>query len=235
MTVIAGVDGCRGGWLCVLRNGNDGLVQATVLERIGDLLTLCPRPDLVLIDMPIGLPDAGPRECDRQARRLLQPPRSSSVFSAPIRPALHARSYQEACAIGSRIDGRKLTKQLWGIVPKIRELDSFLGGKAARAGWIREFHPEVSFWAWNGQKAMTHRKKSAAGRAEREALIQTYAGTGFKAARSQLPRRHCQIDDLLDAFAGLWSAERVVTGRALVLPVGAPVFDSRGLRMEIVV
>lgn len=232
---IAGVDGCPGGWLCVVADGDKSVVNVVILSHIRELLKLRPRPDLVLIDMPIGLPDRGPRECDRQARRYLQRPRSSSVFSAPIRPMLQARSYPEACAMGARVDGRKLTKQVWFLLPKIRELDWLVGSKATRPGWIREFHPEVSFWAWNGQKAMTHGKRSAVGRREREALVRSEFAGGYAAARLQRAKGKYRLDDLLDAFAGLWTAGRVVSGRELVLPVGSPEYDSRGLRMEIVV
>ena len=37
----------------------------------------------------------------------------------------------------------------------------------------------------------------------------------------------------LDAFAALWSSERVAVGKALLLPAAPPV-DSCGLRMEMV-
>lgn len=234
MAVIAGIDGCRAGWLCLSKNRRNGMVQATILPRINDLLKLRPRPDLAMIDMPIGLPDAGPRDCDRLARQRLRRPRASSVFSAPIRSVLQASTFQDACALSARVQGRKLSKQLWWILPKIRELDSFLRCEATRAEWIREFHPEVSFWAWNGQRAMTHSKRSAPGRLEREALVKAYAADGYAAARECLPPRTYQIDDLLDAFAGLWTGERVIDGLESVLPP-EPIFDSCGLRMEIVV
>jgi predicted RNase H-like nuclease len=42
-----------------------------------------------------------------------------------------------------------------------------------------------------------------------------------------------QADDILDAMAACWTAERVRRGVGLRLPEGV-VVDSRGLRMEIV-
>jgi predicted RNase H-like nuclease len=39
-------------------------------------------------------------------------------------------------------------------------------------------------------------------------------------------------DDILDAMAACWTAERIVSGEALCLPDDPP-RDARGLRMEI--
>ena len=39
-------------------------------------------------------------------------------------------------------------------------------------------------------------------------------------------------DDLLDAFATLWTAQRLLTGDAMIIPAHPP-RDARGLRMEI--
>jgi predicted RNase H-like nuclease len=76
--------------------------------------------------MPIGLPERGPRACDLEARRLLGPGRASSVFPAPIRPVLVATSYDDACQIRLQVEGKKLSRQAWVIVPKIREVDDML-------------------------------------------------------------------------------------------------------------
>jgi len=80
---------------------------------------------------------------------------------------------------------------------------------------------------------MAHRKKSSAGKAEREALVRPLYGAAYSAAQLSLPRGQYSNDDLLDAFAALWSGERLVAGKELVLPNKPPV-DSCGLRMEMV-
>jgi predicted RNase H-like nuclease len=232
MSTIAGIDGCHGGWLCVCKDLLTGTLTAHILAMIDDILTLAPRPELVMIDIPIGLTDSGPRACDLEARERLQKPRSSSVFPAPIRPVLAARSFAQACLIGVKIDGRKLSQQAWAILPKILEVDAFLQQDLSRASWVREVHPEVCFCAWNGGVAMGNRKKSRAGRIEREALVVPFYGAAYGAVRSSLPRRAFANDDLVDAFAALWTAERVAAGRAIVLPA-APPLDSVGLRMRI--
>lgn len=233
MAVVAGIDGCRAGWICLTKDLATGEFAARILVNITELLNFATPPDVVMVDVPIGLTDAGPRTCDREARARLKAPRASSVFPAPIRPMLVASTYAEACRIGEAADGRQLSQQTWAILPKIREVDEFLRGDPTRNRWVREVHPEVCFWAWNGNKAMAHRKKSPAGRAEREALTTPLYGAAYAEAQARLPRGQYGNDDLLDAFAALWTGERLVQGTHLVIPAESTV-DSCGLRMEIV-
>ena len=233
MAIVAGIDGCPSGWLCLTKVLSTGVVQARILGGISDLLGLVPKPEVVMVDVPIGLTDAGKRKCDIEARVYLKAPRARSVFPSPIRPMLAATSYVQACQIGEAADGRKLTQQTWAILPKIREVDTFLRSGPTLNRWVREVHPEVSFWAWNGGKAMTHKKTLSEGRAEREALVKPVYGAAYTAAQSSLRRGHYGNDDLLDAFAALWTGERVVAGREWVIPTKPPV-DSCGLPMEMV-
>jgi predicted RNase H-like nuclease len=97
MERIAGVDGCRQGWVVVERDAA-GAVGVRVEVDIGSVL--CDQGlAVVAIDIPIGLLDAaepGGRECDRQARTLLGAGRASSVFSPPVRSVLSASGYEDA-------------------------------------------------------------------------------------------------------------------------------------------
>lgn len=226
-----GVDGCKAGWIAIARDGDDG-IDARCVATAAELFEATPHPDIVAIDVPIGLPDAGLRACDREARRLLGP-RRSSVFSAPLRGLLAARSWEEACAIRRRIESKGMSKQAWGIVAKIREVDALLRSRPALRGRIREVHPELSFRIWRGED-LAHSKKQAAGRRERRDLVDPHFGVGaFDAARAVVPRKHAADDDLLDAFAALWSAERILRGEAVALPAWR-VVDGCGVGMEIV-
>ncbi len=232
MAVIAGIDGCRSGWLCIAKNLDTNEIAARILACIDDLLTLNPRPDVLTIDVPIGLTDAGARACDIEARAKLRAMRSSSVFPAPVRPTLKAANYDEACQLGVKADGRKLSCQTWAILRKIREVDTFLRSDLTRQEWVREVHPEVCFWAWNGNRAMSYPKKSVHGKAERKALVDCQFDGTYASARENLRGRKYSTDDLLDAFAALWTAERIYSGKALSLPACPPI-DSCGLHMEI--
>jgi predicted RNase H-like nuclease len=233
MPILAGIDGCKAGWLCVIRDTTTGRIQVHLLPHIRELLALKPGPNIIAIDIPIGLPDSGPRNCDREARQRLGTPRGSSVFSAPIRPMLRATSYEQACRIGERVDGRKISRQTWNILPKIREVDEFLRGNSDRRFRIHEVHPELCFWYWNGNCAMQFGKKSKEGRAEREVLVRDHYGDADILAPRSLPRGFAN-DDLLDSFAALGTAERIAAGTAIRLP-NDPIIDSVGLMMEIVV
>ena len=229
---IAGIDGCRAGWLLALEDLGTGLCAARILRRIDELLLLDPVPAVIAIDIPVGLTDAGPRPCDQEARRLLGRPRSSSVFPAPVRPLLAARDYARACEIGLRTDGRKPSRQTWGILPKIMEVDAFLQAHPAYQGRIREVHPEVSFRALDFRRPPAHAKKTAEGRVERERLITSHFGGAFRAALEGLPAGGWGRDDLLDAFAVLWTARRIAAGTAVTIPPVPPA-DVSGLRMAI--
>jgi predicted RNase H-like nuclease len=227
---LAGIDGCRGGWLCVSEQGGeiDVVITAALAPWLGSR-----RPHPVVIDMPIGLPGAGPRECDGLARKALRPGRASSVFSAPVRGALGHPTYEATCAAHRAIDGRGLSLQAWFILPKIAEVDAVLQADRVWRTVLHEGHPELSFATWNGGAPMSSPKRSADGRAERRALADGTWPGAVGAAIGQLPGQAYALDDLLDAFALLWTARRLERGTARCLPA-RPQSDGTGLAMAIV-
>ncbi len=231
--LVAGADGCRAGWVRLARRLEAAEVVLEVFPDARTLILARPQPSVLALDAPIGLPGAGPRDCDRLARRLLGAPRSSSVFAAPIRPALSARSQDEASERTQRIDGRRVAAQAWNLYPRIREIDALLRAQPGLRERVREAHPEVCFWAWNAGRPMQFGKKTPEGRDERRALVDAHFGVG--AASRALERRPAgvAIDDVLDAFAALWTAERVARGAGRTLPASPP-SDAVGLRMEMV-
>lgn len=228
---MLGIDGCRAGWLCVSLDRGQGTCRADILGSISEVLRLG-RPAAAAIDMPIGLTGSGPRACEREARKLLGRPRASSVFPVPARPLLSARDYAHACRIGLRTDGRKPSRQSWSIFPKIREVDAFLRSHAGLPARVWEAHPEVSFRALGGRRAPAHPKKTAEGRRERERLVRSHFGRALHDALECLPVGGWGMDDLLDAFAVLWTAQRIADGTAVTLPSNPP-SDAFGLRMAI--
>ncbi|MGA2480780.1 MAG: DUF429 domain-containing protein, partial [Spirochaetia bacterium] len=170
MSILAGIDGCPGGWVCVVEDSARGDLDVLILPSIADLIAITPMPHLVMIDIPIGLLASGSRQCDLDARKLLGRPRSSSVFPAPIRPCLATESYEEACAIRMKSDNRRMSRQAWGIIGKVREVDAFLLSHPAWQARLREVHPELSFQCWNSDTPMDHGKKTPSGFCERETL-----------------------------------------------------------------
>jgi len=228
--LVAGIDGCRTGWVvATVPVGDESpAVRVEVVAELGDVVRRIDAGDLVVagVDIPLGLPERGPRACDVLARRLLGP-RRSSVFPTPARPVLAAASYEEACALSRAVSGQGISRQLFNILPKIREADAVLAAAPGLRGRLFEMSPELSFATLAGAP-MRHNKRTAEGRGERiEALRRGLPGVDV--ARISTPRG-ARSDDVLDALAGAWTARRVTTGAQITL--GGET-DPAGVRMAV--
>lgn len=234
-TTVAGVDGCRDGWFVVLWDTEENRFSCSVQADFNGVLNVSEQAAIVGVDIPIGLLDhalPGGRVCDVYARKLLHPNRMSSVFSAPVRRTLNAENYTEALSLNrdsSHYD-RGLSKQCFGILPKIREVDGLMTPDLQKR--VHEIHPELSFFALNGDFPLTHAKRNLQGRAERLELL-VRAGFAPLIAQALGTRLEgAEPDDLLDACAACWSARRIAEGSSKRLPP-EPHRDSRGLCMQI--
>lgn len=233
VSAAAGVDGCRAGWFYFRRDGD--VITHGVAQKIHALTDLMPERSRVFIDIPIGLVEHGPsgRGCDQAARQLLGRKRSS-VFSAPCRPVLAAKDYDEARTISLKAIGKKLSRQAFAIAPKIKEVDTYLQNRT-RAVTIREVHPEVCFWALNDRQVVLSSKKTEAGFRDRLTLLRRYlpeTPSLVDEAMSTYRRKDVARDDILDALVALVAAS--VSGDSLRTLPPEPATDSRGLPMEIV-
>src|SRR5262245_35006121 len=131
--LAAGADGCRNeGWICITRDQGSRRVESLCYDGASALIHQRPRPAVLAIDVPIGLPPTGSRECDRLARQHLGP-RRSSVFPAPIRPLLGASSWEDACARRERIEGKRISKQVYFILERIGDIDAVLRALTPRS------------------------------------------------------------------------------------------------------
>ena len=225
-----GVDGFKGGWIAAIDDGADA-VRVEAFRDLAALIDAVGTVGVIAIDIPIGLPSRGARQCDVEARKMLRPKRSSSVFSAPRRPMLEADSHAAACAIGRAGDGKALSQQAWALVPKLREVDGLLRERPDLVATVKEIHPELCFHQMAGGSAMAHPKKSLLGGTERLAALQPHFGDAPNQALSTLRRLRCQSDDILDAFAALWTARRIAAGTAMRIP-RIEERDAAGLPME---
>lgn len=220
--------------MCLMQSGE---WEAGVEQSFSPILSRWQWADSILVDIPIGLRDSGGEErlCDREARRALGPPRSSSVFPAPCRPSLFADGYRDASRINERQTGRRLGRQSWAIARKIREVDDLLRSHPQARNVIREIHPEVLFWALNAGKSMQHNKRIEDGFNERcRLLTRRYPGSRaiVPSVLSRFPRKDVARDDILDALAAAVTAG-LGTRSFRSLPEH-PERDSTGLPMEIV-
>jgi len=206
MPLICGADGCKGGWIAVVENLDASEISWRVVPTLRDLATGKSPPQIIALDVPIGLPDKGSRACDLEARQLLGRGRMSSVFPAPIRPILRASSHAEASATRVDVEGKGLPIQAWAIIQKIREVDDFLRCEANLRARVREVHPEICFYFMAGRRPMQFAKTERAGREERRSLLVAQFGKVVDDALVDLRSLGCVADDLLDAFAALWTA-----------------------------
>ncbi len=222
MPLAMGADGCPGnGWVVATVHG--ATVRWHWAQGATALLELAAElgAGAVAVDVPIGLPDAGLRACDVQARRRLRGGGASSVFAAPVRGTLAFATYGSA-----RAAQPTLSAQAYGLVQRIRDVDAVLRSAGPGVhGLVVECHPEVSLRALTG--AVLPRKKSAPG-----ALLRLRA---LKAALGPVPSGAppgAGVDDALDALACAWTAVRWLRGEADVL---GGELDGTGVPMRIVV
>jgi len=231
---LFGIDGCRAGWVIASSDPGLGALDFQVVPDLRSALGEAAAGRAVLaVDVPIGLAASWPRAADVEARRFLGAPRASSVFPSPSRATLAARSYRDACARNRSATGRRVSRQLWGILPKIAEADRLM--TPALQARVREAHPEVTFAVLAGRgRGLEHAKKTPAGERERLAVLRPFVPAFDPGAVRQALGAHTVArDDIVDAAALLVSAGRIHAGRARVFPP-APATDRRGLRMEIV-
>jgi predicted RNase H-like nuclease len=134
MARVAGVDGAPGGWAVVSLEAERRCI--TKVGHFSEIFDGGSSPEIVAVDVPVGLLDAfaaGGRRCDREARKVVGPKRTSSVFSAPVRLVLQASTYEEACKVSraSAANGGAISRQTWAIVCKIKEVDDHLQRRPA--------------------------------------------------------------------------------------------------------
>jgi predicted RNase H-like nuclease len=228
---VAGVDGCRGGWVVATtglsrRSSTSVHVVADLRGVVADVRA--GKLAAVGIDMPIGLAEDGRRAADADARRLLGP-RRSSLFPTPPRSVLAAVDYRDALARCRDASGVGMSIQAYHLLAKMREVTELLDPTLQPS--VSEVHPETSFTMLRGQPC-AHPKRRAEGRAERiDALRVVFAHIDDLASGAH---RGAKPDDVLDALVAAWTARRMARGDAVTLGDLAA-RDARGMRLTIVV
>jgi predicted RNase H-like nuclease len=184
-SVVAGVDGCKHGWVAVVLV--DGRFrEARLLEGVESGFAELADVSRIAIDVPIGF---GPRAADGLARALVG---GSSVFTIPERERFELPF----------AEGGGISAQAYALGERIAHVTAL----AADDPRFREVHPELCFTAMNGMKRLKFRKKSAGGAFERLGLLRRHGinvDSGTLGAAASVP-----LDDLLDAAACAWTAAR---------------------------
>ncbi|MEX1310282.1 MAG: DUF429 domain-containing protein [Candidatus Sulfomarinibacteraceae bacterium] len=210
-TLAAGADVVKGRWVVVVLE--DGRFQrALVVDHLLQLRSRFGVPDLLALDIPIGLPQSGgdwPRPADLAARELVGP-RRSSVFLAPPRPVFDRKTFASGNNLHRRLTGQGISRQSWGLRDRVLEAEFFVGENPNTI----EAHPEVCFRAMKG-KPLDVAKKTWNGQMERRALLEAQ---GIELPdRLEGPAGKVPPDDVLDAAAAAWTAWRCAAGRGEAL------------------
>ena len=223
-----GVDGCKEGWIGI-GLADDGYSKVEVCEEFADIVACFQDACVILVDIPIGLPEDGKpvfRVCDKEARGLLGK-LQSSVFLVPsgrfvnevmenedwgyckVKKMKYSERYRNANEWSNNRYGKGIGSQSFGIIPKIGEVDKFLRTRDVDSPEIREVHPEVCFWALNKALEEERRlvsKHEALGFGQRLRIVRCWVPNAVDIFE-EVPRREnsesplVKPDDVLDALA----------------------------------
>jgi len=223
MTVVAGVDGYKRGWVAIVLE-NRTFTEAHVFSAIEELVTGLAVASAIGIDIPIGLPTSARRAADAEAAAFVGP-RRSSVFPTPPRAVIEAESYEEARRVAKEQFGIGVSSQAYrGLRAKILEVDAVIGDEDR----LIEVHPEVSFRALAGHD-LQYSKRTWNGQMERRLLLES---VGIELPDDLAEAAVVPVDDVLDAAVGAWTAARYEEGIAQSLP-DPPELDDTGRAVAI--
>ncbi len=201
--MYAGVDGCTKGWVGVV------LPEQRLVERCTSFADMAGQlADLgvttIGVDMPIGPPQTGERECDLAVKAALGP-KSASLFMTPTVAALACETQAEATRVNRQHGGAGVSAQAFSLRHKIHEVEQ------ADLDGVIEVHPELTFHVLGRAR---FGKRTWAGVRERLAILQAqgldpwaWESAGWAA-----------VDDTLDAAAAAITAMRYGEGRAVAYP-----------------
>lgn len=217
--IALGIDACAGGWVAVALV--DGLVDRVwAAAALSPLLHDVSRDAVVGIDLPLGGVPTGWRTADVAAKRLLRA-QHSSVFSVPPRPVWDEPTFDRANARCRELTGQGLSRQAYNLLLRMLEAEEY---RDTSPHQLHEVHPELVFVSLNGGP-LPYGKKTWNGQMARRALL---AGVGVRLADDLPEVRAVPADDVLDAAAVAWCAQRIATGVARHVPEAPDQRDHRG-------
>lgn len=223
-----GVDWMKGSWIASELTGN--IASYKTFKTIDELCSYYEGISEILIDMPIGLPESSEEaqlRPDIEARKYLKvAARKSSIFPVPFRQLSYAESKAEVWELNNKL-GAKLTVAGSGILPCIKQVDSFLQSNLEWKERLIESHPECAFQALNGGKGIETSKHTPEGIEERIAILSQYV---FNVRELVDSVSKSKKEDILDSLC------LAVTSKFGYVSIPKkPVRDSKGLPMRIVI
>lgn len=192
-----GVDSCPHGWFATVLTG--GNIETKLYEDFSEVHT-DNQEARVFVDIPVGLPTGSRRRCDIEARDLLGC-RGNSVFFPPCESAAAIEDYDEANTRHREEMDHGLSQQAHAISDKINEVQTVMDGTYDAP--IYESHPELCFYALNGQP-VAYSKSSKRGLVFRQHLLEEkHSGMNDKYEQilDDTLRKNIRRDDILDSMA----------------------------------
>lgn len=198
---------CGDSWLAVTFDA-DGHDHADVFDGIGDCwLRYEDVAERILVDVPIGLPGDGDRECDRLARGLLGP-QASAVVSPPVPDAVRKRRYGVASRVHERQTGDPLSERAFAMSDAIAVLGDLLKEFPSASGVVAEANPELCYRAFAGEP-LERERATAGGYAERMrtlASLDRDAPPAVQSAAESVGGHDVAVIDVLDAMVLAYAA-----------------------------
>jgi len=116
---------------------------------------------------------------------------------------------------------------------KIREVHDYIRANPGSGHFLYEVHPRLSFLELRGGLREPRQDENTPRfRDQLSFLCDIFPSDALYQALTAFRHAEASRQDILDAFAMLWSAKRIATSRAERLP-SMPVYDARGSDMAI--
>ena len=234
---IAGVDGCHFGWVVASRI-DENMPEIQLFENFQSVLEKYRDYDVIVVDMPIGLASSKEnierREADIEAKKILsETGRGGSVFFPPTKEVIddlpiqklvyNDDNYKEACRISKEKTGRKISRQAFGLLKKIKEITEIADKDDKVMKNVLEFHPEITWYLTCGMRNLSY-KKTKEGFQQRHSCLCSSLKIDSKDLSCLIDttrENRCNDvakDDIIDALSGLIVAKRIFDKDSKIIP-----------------
>lgn len=201
--IVVGADVCQGSWAAIRLV--DGLFdRGAVLPTLSEVArTFGKDASTIAVDIPLSyaLPGTKGRMCEREGRAMLGP-RRSSMFDTYPQAILEAPNHSIANTLAQKTVGCGIPQQSFGLRKAIAEAISL----SAEDPRIHETHPELVFSSLAGSLAA---KKSWTGFRQR---LEALENVGILLPIEFPEMDHAAMDDVIDAAAAAFAADRIAQG-----------------------
>ncbi len=227
-----GIDYCRKGWLAAALDF--GGLSFAYFDTFEELMAAYPDRDACLVYMAIGLPESPLDKRPDNKTRLLLGKRGSAVAPIPCRQAVYAEGKEAQAAANRKVLDMAFSRQTEVLVPRIREVDTFLETHPSYKNFLCESQPDLCFSRISGLPIET-KKDALYGVRDRAGILAPYFPTLTPQRASELAKANsCRADDVMDAAVLALTACMQAHGYFETVPA-QPDVDSRGLRMQVVI